>query len=403
MVLLLPVTTAAQNRDDLNRIEGEIESQRSREAELTRKSETLAAEIAALRQKAIGAARATQDSESLLTRLERRLQQTQDEMRRQEEALQKRRQQIGGTLLALERISRNPPRALLLSPSKPMEVVRQAMLLRTSLPIIQDRAEELREGVQHLSETRDDINRQLDALKGAADLYTDQHSLLDALIEKQAALLQQTETERRRTASRLKRLTREAETLKELFARLEAERPAPPPAAPEPQLQNNERDKAQADAPPTPEKQVAALTAPRPSALRPFPNRGSITLPVRGDLSRHYGENTPYGNTAKGLTFETRPAGRVVAPYDGKVVFSGPFRGYGQILIIEHSGGYHTLLSGLERVDASVGQWLLAGEPVGIMPKPESGNPRLYFELRREGQPINPLPWFAEYRGRDRS
>jgi septal ring factor EnvC (AmiA/AmiB activator) len=284
-----------------------------------------------------------------------------------------------------------------------MEVVRQAMLLRTSLPIIQDRAEELREGVQHLSETRDDINRQLDALKGAADLYTDQHSLLDALIEKQAALLQQTETERRRTASRLKRLTREAETLKELFARLEAERPAPPPAAPEPQLQNNERDKEQADVPPTPEKQVAALTAPRPSALRPFPNRGSITLPVRGDLSRHYGENTPYGNTAKGLTFETRPAGRVVAPYDGKVVFSGPFRGYGQILIIEHSGGYHTLLSGLERVDASVGQWLLAGEPVGIMPKPESGNPRLYFELRREGQPINPLPWFAEYRGRDRS
>jgi septal ring factor EnvC (AmiA/AmiB activator) len=403
MVLLLPVTTAAQNRDDLNRIEGEIESQRSREAELTRKSETLAAEIAALRQKAIGAARATQDSESLLTRLERRLQQTQDEMRRQEEALQKRRQQIGGTLLALERISRNPPRALLLSPSKPMEVVRQAMLLRTSLPIIQDRAEELREGVQDLSETRDDINRQLDALKGAADLYTDQHSLLDALIEKQAALLQQTETERRRTASRLKRLTREAETLKELFARLEAERPAPPPAAPEPQLQNNERDKEQADVPPTPEKQVAALTAPRPSALRPFPNRGSITLPVRGDLSRHYGENTPYGNTAKGLTFETRPAGRVVAPYDGKVVFSGPFRGYGQILIIEHSGGYHTLLSGLERVDASVGQWLLAGEPVGIMPKPESGNPRLYFELRREGQPINPLPWFAEYRGRDRS
>lgn len=400
VALLLPVATAAQNRDDLNRIEGEIESQRSREAELTRKSETLAAEIAALRQKAIGAARATQDSESLLTRLERRLQQTQEELRRQEAALQKRRQQIGGTLLALERLSRNPPRALLLTPSKPMEVVRQAMLLRTSLPIIQDRAEELREGVQELTETRDDINRQLDALKGAADLYTDQHSLLDAVIEKQAALLRQTETERKRTAQRLKRLTHEAETLKELFARLEAERPAPPPAAPQPQ--ENGRDNAQADAPP-PEKQVAALTAPRPSALRPFPNRGSITLPVRGDLSRHYGESTPYGNTAKGLTFETRPAGRVVAPYDGKVVFSGPFRGYGQILIIEHSGGYHTLLSGLERVDASVGQWLLAGEPVGIMPKPDSGNPRLYFELRREGQPINPLPWFAEYRGRDRS
>jgi septal ring factor EnvC (AmiA/AmiB activator) len=60
------------------------------------------------------------------------------------------------------------------------------------------------------------------------------------------------------------------------------------------------------------------------------------------------------------------------------------------------------LLSGMEKVDTDVGRWLLAGEPVGVMAKPAGGNPRLYFELRREGQPVNPLPWFAEYRGKDR-
>lgn len=393
--MLCPVAAFAQDRGDLNRLEGEIKTQRSREAELTRKSQTLAAELTELRQRAIGAARATQDSESLLTRLERKLRETQDDLRQQEEALAERRQQIGGTLIALERLSRNPPRALLLSPNKPMDVVRQAMLLRTSLPIIQDRAETLREGVAELAATRDDIDRQLEELKGASDLYTDQRGMLDGLIDRKADLLQDTETERKRTAQRLKRLTREAETLKDLFARLEAERPAPPPAAP--------AESGHAEALPAPkEEQTAALTAPRPNALRQFPVQGPITLPVRGELSRQYGENTPYGNTAKGITIETRAAARVVAPYDGKVVFAGPFRGYGQILIIEHGGGYHTLLSGMERVDTSVGQWLLAGEPVGVMAKPGGANPRLYFELRREGQPINPLPWFAEYRGRER-
>lgn len=393
--MLCPIAAFAQDRGDLNRLEGEIKTQRSREAELTRKSHTLATELAELRQRAIGAARATQDSESLLTRLERKLRETQDDLRQQEEALAQRRQQIGGTLIALERLSRNPPRALLLSPNKPMDVVRQAMLLRTSLPIIQDRAETLREGVAELAATRDDIDRQLEELKGASDLYTDQRGMLDGLIDRKADLLQDTEAERKRTAQRLKRLTREAETLKDLFARLEAERPAPPPAAP--------AESGHAESLPAPkEEQTAALTAPRPNALRQFPVHGPITLPVRGELSRQYGENTPYGNTAKGITIETRAAARVVAPYDGKVVFAGPFRGYGQILIIEHGGGYHTLLSGMERVDTSVGQWLLAGEPVGVMAKPGGANPRLYFELRREGQPINPLPWFAEYRGRER-
>lgn len=393
LILLTPAGTYAQDRGDLNRLEGEIQSQRSREAELTRKSEVLAADLAEMRQRAIGAARATQDSESLLTRLERKLRQAQDDLRRQEEALAKRRQEIGGTLIALERLSRNPPRALLLSPGKPMEVVRQAMLLRTSLPIIQDRAEELRMGIVELAKTRDDIDNQLSELKGASTLYTDQRELLDNLIERKAGLLKETEAERKRIAQRLKRLTEQAETLKELFAKLEEERPSPPPAAPAPGEHAGK---------PSTEQQTAALTLPRPSALRRFPDNGSITLPVRGELSRHYGDHTPYGNAAKGITIETRPAAQVVAPYDGKVVFAGPFRGYGQILIIEHSGGYHTLLSGMERVDTGVGQWLLAGEPVGVMAKPGDGSPRLYFELRREGQPVNPLPWFAEYRGKER-
>ena len=83
----------------------------------------------------------------------------------------------------------------------------------------------------------------------------------------------------------------------------------------------------------------------------------------------------------------------MIAPFDGVVAFSGPFRGYGQLLILEHSEGYHTLLAGMTRLDSDVGQRVLAGEPVGVM-SPD-GDPSLYVELRRNGQPINPLPWLA--------
>jgi septal ring factor EnvC (AmiA/AmiB activator) len=90
----------------------------------------------------------------------------------------------------------------------------------------------------------------------------------------------------------------------------------------------------------------------------------------------------------------------VIAPHDGKVVFAGPFRDYGLLLIIDHGEGYHTLLAGLGRIDASVSQWVLAGEPVGQMGPERAGSaraskPRLYIELRHDGRSINPLPWLA--------
>jgi septal ring factor EnvC (AmiA/AmiB activator) len=85
----------------------------------------------------------------------------------------------------------------------------------------------------------------------------------------------------------------------------------------------------------------------------------------------------------------------VVAPYDGEIVFAGQFRGYGELLIIAHGEGYHTLLAGMTRIYGVVGQRLLSGEPVGLMGEGSKGVPRLYVELRRNGAAINPVPWLA--------
>jgi septal ring factor EnvC (AmiA/AmiB activator) len=139
-----------------------------------------------------------------------------------------------------------------------------------------------------------------------------------------------------------------------------------------------------------------------------------MPFPVAGSLATRYGEAAGSAedpsSRAKGITITTRGGAQVVAPFDGVVAFAGPFRGYGQLLIIEHSEGYHTLLAGMGHIDAVVGARVLAGEPVGVMENaPEksgetagerAGSPSLYVELRRDGQPINPLPWLASAAGK---
>ncbi|MBF0560407.1 MAG: peptidoglycan DD-metalloendopeptidase family protein [Alphaproteobacteria bacterium] len=134
---------------------------------------------------------------------------------------------------------------------------------------------------------------------------------------------------------------------------------------------------------------------------RPFSEaRGTLPLPARGRIVTSYGQVNDVGLASKGLTIRTRPGAQVIAPYDGVVVFSGNFRGYGQLLIIEHGEGYHTLLAGMTRIDTGVGQHLVAGEPVGVVDA--EGDSTLYVELRREGQPINPLPWLTAQKGNNR-
>ena len=383
---------SAQSRGELEKLENEIKATRGREAELNQKSRALAKELDSLRKRLIAGARASLAGEARLTRLETDLKKTKATVRTRERALLQRRRQLTATLSVLERLSRNPPRALMLSHGKPIEVVRRTMLLRATLPTIQNRANDLREEIGELNETRTALAEQLAELRDAGRDHQSLKNQLEKLIARKDTLLKQTEAEKRQISRRMKKLARETRNLKELFQRLEEDRPPPPRTAP---FAGREPDAQRPPQVPSP-RQSARLAVPKPALLRPFPRRGPITFPARGHITRRYGENTGYGNTSRGITIETRPAARIIAPHDGRVVFAGPFRGYGQILIIEHDGGYHTLLAGLAQVDGSVGQWLLAGEPVGVMARSKGGTPQLYVELRRGGQPVNPQPWFAQ-------
>lgn len=118
-------------------------------------------------------------------------------------------------------------------------------------------------------------------------------------------------------------------------------------------------------------------------------------FPTTGRIVTRFGTMAADRTAHKGLTFAAVPGAEVVAPAAGQVAFAGPFRGYGLLLIVEHANGYHSLLAGLERIEATIGERVDVGETIGAMGRPQVGHPYLYLELRRGGEPINPLPWLT--------
>ncbi|MEX0815610.1 MAG: peptidoglycan DD-metalloendopeptidase family protein, partial [Dongiaceae bacterium] len=295
--------------------------------------------------------------------------------------LGRRQAQRAATLGALQRLALQPPQALMLGPRRPVDTVRSAMLLRVAVPAVAARARGLRQEIEALRQMQDDIRGRREAMAGAVLGLQAERDRLGALVERKKGLQQTTAAEQRGAAERVAALAGEARDMRDLLSRLA------PPAAP-PALATPEASPRRAAQP------AATLRLERPTDIRPFPaERAGLTPPARGRLIGRYGEARDTDLYSRGITIETRPQAQVVAPYDGRIAFRGPFRGYGEILIIEHGGGYHTLLAGLGRIDAVVGQWLLGGEPVGVMGPSAGGSPKLYVELRRGGQPINPAPW----------
>ncbi|MBS3927355.1 MAG: peptidoglycan DD-metalloendopeptidase family protein, partial [Sphingomonadales bacterium] len=111
-------------------------------------------------------------------------------------------------------------------------------------------------------------------------------------------------------------------------------------------------------------------------------------LPAAGRLVAGFGETRPGQPQSRGLSILLSGGAQVVAPAAGRVAFAGPYKGYGLIAIIEHGGGWTSLVTGLSELDCRVGDNLVAGASLGRM---GPGRPVLGFELRRAGQPVNPL------------
>jgi septal ring factor EnvC (AmiA/AmiB activator) len=373
--IALIAASSASAADRLRDVQRAITDQQERLTYLGLQAEELAAEIARLQGELIAAAKHVQEREEELTRLERTLAALESLEREKSQALSAHRGDMSQLLGALQRLSIEPRETLVLGWRSPMDAVVTAQLLGFALPPIEAKADRLRTDLEEIADLRRQALRQRQDIALATASLKDARESLQQLVTLKASLRQTTEDERQAAAARIRALTEQADDLRDLLAAL-------PPAT------------AQADA----STALAAIRLERPEDLQPFPTkRVGLKPPVSGTLLIRFGAEAPDGSSSHGVTFETQPEGQIVAPHDGQIVFRGPFRGYGEILIMEHRGGYHTLLAGLGRTDVVVGQWLLAGEPIGVTESPSGGKARLYVELRRNGRPIDPWPWLEAH------
>ena len=377
----------------LRAVQQQLEQGRSQQEQLTHQADALAQELEALRADGIRAAEAVQARESTLSTLEAQLQSLgADEAQKQAQIAHDRAHEAE-LLAALARLALNPPEVLALGPLAPEDAVRTGILLGNTVPRLQSEAQSLSIQLSDLHRLRQEIERRKVAAQQERLALDKDRQRLDGLIRRKSTFRDQALQGATDTKQRLAQLSAQAGDLRDLIQKLDAER------------KSSEADaQAQIAAIPRPDATAKpeTVTAPppvkpgsiRPGTIRPFDKaRGAMVYPASGTLALRYGEIDEFGVSSKGLTLITRSGAVVVAPYDGRVEFAGPFKGYGQILIIQHSDGYHSLVAGLDRIDEAVGDWLVAGEPVGAMGSGEK--PRLYLELRHNGQPINPLPWLA--------
>ncbi len=404
----LPAAAGAQGTADpgadLQRLEGEIDEARRRQAELDARAAEVATELEVLRQRSIEAAGKIVVQQIALGDLETRLLELETDVAAREQSLTEKRERVARLIGGLTRLARTPAEAMIVRPERPVDALRASRLLRAAIPAIEDEAEALRAELQDLARRRADLLSQRDAAEAARRQLNADIATLGGIMEEREALLGRTEPEREAEARRAAALAAEASGIRDLIERLEAERRrAEAEEARRLAAQAEEARRRAAEEAARREAEARAAAERRIAALPPAALVEGVLMPANGEIVLRYGQRDRFGTASRGLTLRARPATPIVAPLDGTVRFAGEFRGYGRILILEHAGGYHSMISGLGRIDAEVGQQVLSGEPLGSVPQNEQDQPSLiYFEFRRNGQPINPIDGLTQARERGR-
>ena len=400
----LAETAAPAPAERLEQVEKAIDSSRDRKRALEDEAARLAQEAADLKAQLIRAAAAAQNQEAAVTALEDRLAVLIDQEQAKASLLRQRRHELAVTLSALARLSRTPPEAMIASPEAALDTLRSSLLLGKIVPELEQKAAALKTDLEALTALRRSVGEEQARLATAISGLDQERKSLDRLLQEKSRQQQHMMAQSRDEGRRAAQLAAEASDLKSLLEKLaEEDRRHAAEAAAAARAEAEAAARATAEAAARTAAEAAAQSGAKPAPTRlaalppPEERRGgdATGLPARGRVIGHFGQPNDNGVIARGITIETRPSAEVTAPASGKIVFAGPFRGYGQLLIIAHAGGYHILLAGFARIDGTVGQLLSAGEPVGRMGSEDGRKPNLYVELRRNGEPINPIPWLA--------
>ena len=267
------------------------------------------------------------------------------------------------------------------------------------MPEIHLEAQALAGDLSTLRQVRLSSAAERDRLVADARRLTEEQARVELLVASKKQERESTEAQLAKEQARSEKLASEAESLKDLIATMERDIASARAAAEAARDATKARDGKAVPADPFSD---AGRLAPAISFAQA---KGRLNLPVAGTTLRDFGMDDGFGGQTRGRSIATRTGAQVVAPADGWVVYAGPFRSYGQVLILNAGDGYHVLLAGMDRTTVEQGQFVLAGEPVAAMGETRVASaatldlsapqPVLYVEFRKDGISIDPTPWWV--------
>jgi septal ring factor EnvC (AmiA/AmiB activator) len=402
--------TAEISADAIKERAEELEAARQRQKSAEEAQAKLKAEIASLgqdrtqlNQQLIETAASVRTVETKIGEAEQRqtaLNGREHEMRA---SLDSRRSDIVEVLAALQRAGRRTPPALLVRPEDALQSLRTAILLGALVPELRGRAEKIANELGELVALRKNIATERDQLAADRDKIRNDQARLAALVDERQRQQASREKDLDAENARAIALSRQVGDLQGLIAKMEQDLQSAAKAA---EAAKQAEAKAAANAKPGP---AAFKDRSRTSPAIAFASaKGLLPLPVNGTKIREFGGSDGVGGVQKGISLASKPGSQVTTPCDGWVVYSGPFRSYGQLLILNAGGGYHVLIAGMEHISVNIGQFVLTGEPVATMGSTSqvasilatnASQPVLYVEFRKDGTPIDPGPWWAANEG----
>jgi septal ring factor EnvC (AmiA/AmiB activator) len=317
-------------------------------------------------------------------------------------SLKARRGALAEVLAALQRMGLNPPPAILVRPDDALASVRSAVLLGAVVPEMRQQTEALITDLKDLTRVKTSIDEERSRLTAALSGQAEEKKRLDLLLAEKQKMQTTSEETRLAEQQRAEDLAKRATSLRDLIASMEKDMQEVKKAADAASAQEQQKMAAS--------QQRADDFASNQSRLSAQVNfaslKGHLSMPAAGKLVKHFGDDDGVGGSVQGDTLATAPGATITSPVDAVVLYAGAFRSYGQLLILDAGNGYHVVLAGMNKVNVSQNQFVLAGEPVGVMNKQliastapvpmGNGAPMLYIEFRKDTKPVNPAPWWAE-------
>ena len=370
-----PQAIAAREREQLIDAKQQSAQAMARSALLEKQAAAASSEADRLKKRSAALAARIQSAEADISAGEARVALVSRRLSAQRAQLAEQQQPLLELAAALQQLSRQPPVSVLAQPGSLSDMVHARAVIDAAMPVIERRTAGVRRELTLLDTTRRQQAVALKALSTSKAQLAHRRDALTRLENEGRLRSRELMSSAQLEADRALGLGEKARDIVDLMDSLEADGAVRDElaqlAGPIPRPRN-------------PEGNIAAAAPPAPAEAEL--TRGAYRLPVVGRIVAGLGEVNDSGVRSRGITIAARPGGQVVAPALGRVGFAGDYRGYGKIVIIDHGGGWVSLLTGMIALSVGVGDTVDAGAPVG---RAGSDDSRITVELRRAGRPVD--------------